>query len=698
MKIHPIRLELLRTGPAHNQLLSPLTSYLALCGNHDPETFHVPFEHHEILRLLHRVRHPGPPQRDALRRLAAGLYGMLAGLRSLTAEMAQPDAEMIELQLVIGCSELAILPFELLCYLDGIDVRERLCAQPLVITRLSRRKPGAHAGWPAHPRILVITSSAAGDVPQQQTLIQLRAALDPWLAYSRPGDGELERHVTLLPDASLRQIRQACERERFTHVHILAHGLPMRDPETGDLTGFGVALRADPDGTDLTDGARLAEALLPAAPHVVSLAVCDGGAEDNNILYPGAALAHVLHEHGIPMVVASQLPLSKSGALRMIVPLYRGLLSGADPRDVLEDARRALFIEQPLARPGGTDWISTVAYACWQERLEDELLPIRFVRTKRACDALLGGLELAERLDTALHPEGRPQIVVPAKEHCWPAHSLDRLHTTARALDELHHRLEKIREEAAPDRHRFAARDVSGYLGSVWKRFADLCASGHTRLLARSAADPEAAAAFRALPPEAQQEARRRALLTRDALRQSLRGYEAISRDTPRLRRPDYALQALAVRAFLGEPTPAAHIQEIQESLTIIQKHRLRTLPARVWIEATLLSGCSGARDAPDSPGDTTYSDELGQALDRALALALAHPDAASALSGFEGYSLRRQLWRYRTWVTPAPGRQARFTDTLERIEALLDRLRAPHHCDVTVDWHGNLFSPGHTR
>src|SRR5215208_1217024 len=47
-----ITLELLRHGPAHNQLLSPLTPYLALCENHGAVTLNVPFEHNQFLHRL----------------------------------------------------------------------------------------------------------------------------------------------------------------------------------------------------------------------------------------------------------------------------------------------------------------------------------------------------------------------------------------------------------------------------------------------------------------------------------------------------------------------------------------------------------------------------------------------------------------------------------------------------------------------
>lgn len=47
--IHDIKLEFLRSGPAHNHLLSPLTPYMALCGADGPVSVHLPFEHAQLL-------------------------------------------------------------------------------------------------------------------------------------------------------------------------------------------------------------------------------------------------------------------------------------------------------------------------------------------------------------------------------------------------------------------------------------------------------------------------------------------------------------------------------------------------------------------------------------------------------------------------------------------------------------------------
>ena len=55
--IRTVKLELLRSGPAHNQLLSPLTPYIALCGPSAPQTVTMPYEHRQLLTKLARLRY-----------------------------------------------------------------------------------------------------------------------------------------------------------------------------------------------------------------------------------------------------------------------------------------------------------------------------------------------------------------------------------------------------------------------------------------------------------------------------------------------------------------------------------------------------------------------------------------------------------------------------------------------------------------
>ena len=62
--VRTITLELLRHGPAHNQLLSPLTQYLALCGNHPATTAVMPFEHSQLLVRLRALAYKDLPASD----------------------------------------------------------------------------------------------------------------------------------------------------------------------------------------------------------------------------------------------------------------------------------------------------------------------------------------------------------------------------------------------------------------------------------------------------------------------------------------------------------------------------------------------------------------------------------------------------------------------------------------------------------
>jgi hypothetical protein len=87
-----LTLELVRHGPPHNQLLSPITEYLALCGNHGAVSLFLPFEHHEFLLRLGALRYQERQEdtREAaanrtasareMGRLMSGILGAIPGL------------------------------------------------------------------------------------------------------------------------------------------------------------------------------------------------------------------------------------------------------------------------------------------------------------------------------------------------------------------------------------------------------------------------------------------------------------------------------------------------------------------------------------------------------------------------------------------------------------------------------------------
>ncbi|WP_240975164.1 CHAT domain-containing protein [Paraburkholderia aromaticivorans] len=100
----------------------------------------------------------------------------------------------------------------------------------------------------------------------------------------------------------------------------------------------------------------------------MTLASCNGG-NVGGVTGVGASVGHALHEAGIPLVVASQYPLSFGGSVMLVQDLYQGLLWGEDPRKLLVGLRRRLhscFKDQH-------DWASIVAYASLPPNFDDQL-------------------------------------------------------------------------------------------------------------------------------------------------------------------------------------------------------------------------------------------------------------------------------------------------------------------------------------
>jgi CHAT domain len=404
--MHTITLELLRHGPAHNQLLSPLTPYLALCENHGAVTLHVPFEHNQLLHRLDALNYLGD---DAVRIFqlkdtAAELSKVLGLIPGLTAEANKQDllAEpLTHLRLIISASELALLPFELALAPAGLPgAGQHLLLQPqmpICLTREVRRAPDDDLKWSEDaPRILFIAAAPpeVGNIPVEAHLLALRRAIDPWMEYYDPNDANaraeaIKKHFVFLPNASIETIERECASSHFSHIHILAHGRQYRE---GYDTRYALALHdaSDPDRTDRISGARLATALRAsnqcslARPTVVTLASCHS-ANVGSVAGAGASIAHALHEAGIAMVVAGQFPLSFEGSVRLVEVLYDGLLWGTDPRCLIDDARRRLFSQFSSTH----DWASLTAYLSLPRNFEQRLPNIRIGQAQRSVDAAM---------------------------------------------------------------------------------------------------------------------------------------------------------------------------------------------------------------------------------------------------------------------------------------------------------------------
>ena len=409
-----ITLELLRHGPAHNQLLSPLTPYLALCENHEAVTVQVTLEHSQLLHRLRALSYRlGEESRQfQLQDTARWLAGLLASIPGLAAELQRgqgstPDAPAspIHLRLVLSASELALLPFELALAPNawpGAGQAVLLQQQaPICITRETRRVAQHTLAWPQDTRVLLVVASPAGlpPVPDLAHLVALRGCLAAWAG----SPASLAQHLTVITDATLEAVERACAEQAFTHVHILAHGGERR---VGDDTRFGLLLHSagDPQGpADVVSGERLAGALrtvrrgagggrggTASSPAVVTLASCNSGAV-GGVTGIGASIAHALHQAGIPVVIASQFPLSFGGSVRMVETLYDGLLWGDDPRTLLVALRRLLHTQFPDT----SDWASITAYTTLPANFEQQLGDAQVQRAMTAINVAMAAVETA---------------------------------------------------------------------------------------------------------------------------------------------------------------------------------------------------------------------------------------------------------------------------------------------------------------
>lgn len=411
--IQSVVLEMLRAGPAHNQLLSPLTPYIALCGSEGPVTVHIPLEHRQLLIRLRRLRYwsaasrISPEQREAeVLDLGQEAGKILASVPALSSEITaarQGKDTIIHIRLVVSGSELALIPFELATAPPGFPGSgQPLLLQvdtPIALTREIRRGRPLPLDWNRRPRILFVAASPEGvtPVPAQEHLEAIRRAIEPWVRWAPKPEQRIQdvmEHLTVLTNASLEDIRQACANEQYTHVHILAHGIPYE--HAGDLR-YGLAL-CTPGGRaiDTVEGRQLAQALRTAHleegarshPNVVTLATCDSG-NVGSVLVPGGSIAHDLHAFGIPWVVASQFPLTMAGSVTLTEILYQRLLRGNDPRAIQHEIRHRLNTGSRTDH----DWASLVVYSTVPADFLDVVEAFRDRQTRALIDVALAKAE-----------------------------------------------------------------------------------------------------------------------------------------------------------------------------------------------------------------------------------------------------------------------------------------------------------------
>ncbi|MCY1142765.1 CHAT domain-containing protein [Actinoplanes sp. Pm04-4] len=444
--------------------------FLRARGNEPVTEVEIPIQHRDFLRRLdqlrYQVQHDSDRRDEALRALAEVVTQVLG-------VCATPD-EPTQIDLVTNAAELSALPFELAHDADDRPVFA-VSEPPLVLTR--RVRTGTHGTrhvWWSTPRVLFAAASLPGagePVPIEPHRAALRDALKPW-SEPLPVEGmndavrDNRRVLTTLERASLGRIRSAAlaaaaEGRPYTHLHVLAHGCDVGDQFE---PAFGVALFAD-DGKSRAavtpDELRAVIQSIEPGPVVVTLAVCDGGNESNSVT-GGGSLAHELHRSGVPVVLASQFPLTFAGSTTFARQFYGDLLAGGDVRTALHKTRSRLHHEGADSKH---DWASLVAYVQLPEDYQDRLYEV-------AMQAEMASLRTAQLWSDRLIREGITDEAA--------------FETVAEQLRSRIASLTRYVEGPVAEPAEAARLENIGVLGSAQKRYAEL--SFHR-------GDPEAARA-----------------------------------------------------------------------------------------------------------------------------------------------------------------------------------------------------------
>src|SRR3954451_22723082 len=189
IQIRLVTVEFLRAGPPHNQLLSPLTQYLTVCGDAGAGVVTVPYEHAAFERRLKELRYETGEASDRLAMIhdvgveMGKILGSVPGLPGALTVDPNRSSTLIHLRLILSASELAHLPFELAKTPvgQGATTESWLAVQtrpPICLTRNIRTVSTEGVVWPHKPRILFI-SSDPNFVPFDKHLEALLAAIEP---------------------------------------------------------------------------------------------------------------------------------------------------------------------------------------------------------------------------------------------------------------------------------------------------------------------------------------------------------------------------------------------------------------------------------------------------------------------------------------------------------------------------------------
>ena len=336
-------------------ILSRDNRYIRTTGWDDPATEVSPgLDHEELLSHLNSLRYAGLGSKPEIEEARDALAVESARLLPTRTAGGQ---DLLQIDLVTNAAELWAFPFEA-CFARNLHWLEH-DDRGVVLTRRIRSDFSEQSlPWPATPVVLFAHAAVTKDLDRglvDNHIQALSQALAPW---SRGRDVQRTGLLSVREVLSATELARVRDELQPGYVHVLAHGARVApDPRLPQKEVWGLRLGYETEpGTSPAD---ICSALKPrdGLPLVVTLAACDS-ANQGNPAFAICSVVQELHRAGIPVVVGSQLPLTKSGSVTLVNAFYACLLQGDDVRLALHSARVALRRNTDA----GHDWLSLVGY------------------------------------------------------------------------------------------------------------------------------------------------------------------------------------------------------------------------------------------------------------------------------------------------------------------------------------------------
>lgn len=386
-------IEYFRYGDLETGMLRRDDKFIRSHGSKPVVEVSTPFNQLQLLRELSEHFRYDQQEEDQQRTIAS-ISNELKDFFIALEELSVDPGELIQIDMVLNASEMGLIPFELFCDQAGRPYFAHEDYNFVLTRRIRGNYNEKTIGWPVIPRILFVTANPG----YPETVFQEIVPDDflgsfNFILEQLGGSTEDSRYFKHLKDPTFedfqREIYEAIESgQRYTHVHIVAHGYRVIDEAFPYNSEYGVAF---PSANNQPTKAEKFKTLFggiskDSLPIVVNYLICDG-ANFSNALIADKNPVQVTHREGVPVVIGSQFPLSMNGARRFTELFYKELFSGLDVREILGKIRRDLY--NSSSKLYNHDWISLVSYVSLPEgyldyldkfKLEKELINLKAVR------------------------------------------------------------------------------------------------------------------------------------------------------------------------------------------------------------------------------------------------------------------------------------------------------------------------------